>query len=122
MRGKPLLSIGLIATLLMGVGVAMAQSPVTAPVSAAPADDGNWVMPAKNYASTRYSELDQINTGTVAGLRVEFTFSPGLVRAHEAPRLVADGTMYIVTRFLNYVYALHLTNPGAPVKWKYEPK
>jgi PQQ-dependent dehydrogenase (methanol/ethanol family) len=122
MRGKPVLSIGLIASLLMGAGVAMAQSPVTAPVSAAPADDGNWVMPAKNYASTRYSELDQINIGTVVGLRVEFTFSTGLVRGHEAAPLVAAGTMYIVTPFPNYVYALDLTKPGAPVKWKYEPK
>ncbi len=25
-------------------------------------DDGQWVMPAKNYASTRFSTLDQINT------------------------------------------------------------
>src|SRR3954453_13516389 len=122
MRGKPVLSIGLIASLLMGADMAMAQSPVTAPVSAAPADDGNWVMPAKNYASTRYSELDQINTQTVAGLQVAFTFSTGLVRGHEAAPLVADGTMYIVTPFPNYVYALDLTKPGAPVKWKHEPK
>src|SRR3954462_7121803 len=124
MRGKPvsLLSIGLIVSLLMGAGVAMAQSPVTAPVSAAPADDGNWVMPAKNYASTRYSELDQINTQTVAGLRVAFTFSTGLVRGHEAAPLVADGTMYIVNPFPNPVYGLDLTKPGASVKWKYEPK
>jgi glucose dehydrogenase len=122
MRGQPVLSVGLIAILLTGAGVALAQSPVTAPVSASPADDGNWVMPAKNYASTRYSELDQINTQTVAGLRVEFTFSTGLVRGHEAAPLVADGTMYIVTPFPNHVYALDLTKPGAPVKWKYEPK
>src|SRR5687767_6386605 len=119
MRGKPvlMLGMGLIAALLTGAGVAAAQVPVAAPVSAAPADDGNWVMPAKNYASTRYSELDQINTGTVAGLRVEFTFSTGFVRGHEAAPVVADGTMYIVTPFPNHVYALDLTKPGAPVKW-----
>src|SRR3954468_24616373 len=122
MRGKPVWSIGLIAMLVVGAGVAKAQVTVTAPASAAPADDGNWVMPAKNYASTRYSELDQINTQTVAGLRVEFTFSTGMVRGHEAAPLVADDRMYIVTPFPNHIYALDLTKPGAPVKWKYEPK
>jgi glucose dehydrogenase len=122
MRGKPVWSIGLIVMLIVGAGVAKAQAPVTAPASAAPVDDGNWVMPAKNYASTRYSELDQINARNVGGLRVEFTFSTGVIRGHEAAPLVADGTMYIVTPFPNYVYALDLTKPGAPVKWKYEPK
>ena len=29
-------------------------------------DPAQWVMPAKNYASTRYSELDQIDSGTRA--------------------------------------------------------
>ena len=28
-------------------------------------DDGQWVMPAKNYASTRFSGLDQINADNV---------------------------------------------------------
>src|SRR4029078_137389 len=31
----------------------------------AQADDGQWVMPAKNYASTRFSGLDEINSGNV---------------------------------------------------------
>ncbi|HEX8688281.1 MAG TPA: hypothetical protein VF654_17335, partial [Pyrinomonadaceae bacterium] len=29
--------------------------------SAAEPEDGQWLMPAKNYASTRFSGLDQIN-------------------------------------------------------------
>src|SRR4051812_48674888 len=29
------------------------------------ADDAQWVMPAKNYAGTRYSGLNQINAGNV---------------------------------------------------------
>ncbi|PYQ43780.1 MAG: hypothetical protein DMG99_05935, partial [Acidobacteria bacterium] len=28
-------------------------------------DDGQWIRPAKDYASTRYSSLDQITTGNV---------------------------------------------------------
>ena len=29
--------------------------------------------------------------------------------------------MYIVTPFPNVAYALDLTKPGAPIKWKFEP-
>lgn len=78
-------------------------------------------MAAKNYANTRYSELDQINTDSIRDLRVDFTFSTGVLRGHEAAPIVVDGTMYIVTPYPNALYALDLTKPGAPTKWKYEP-
>jgi PQQ-dependent dehydrogenase (methanol/ethanol family) len=86
------------------------------------ADDGQWVMPAKNYASTRYSTLDQITTSNVHSLRLAFTFSTGLTRGHEAAPLVVNNTMYIVTPWPNILYALDLTKPGAPAKWHYQPK
>jgi PQQ-dependent dehydrogenase (methanol/ethanol family) len=98
-----------------------AQNTAVAPSSAAPSDDGNWPMAAKNYANTRYSELDQINTDSIRDLRVDFTFSTGVLRGHEAAPIVVDGTMYIVTPYPNALYALDLTKPGAPTKWKYEP-
>jgi PQQ-dependent dehydrogenase (methanol/ethanol family) len=79
-------------------------------------------MQGKNFASTRFSGLDQINTQNVSRLSVQFTFSTGVVRGHEAAPIVVGDTMYIVTPFPNYVYALDLTKPGAPTKWKYEPK
>jgi glucose dehydrogenase len=41
-------------------------------------EDGNWTMPAKNFANTRYSGLDQINTDNVSKLQVAWTFSTGL--------------------------------------------
>jgi lanthanide-dependent methanol dehydrogenase len=85
-------------------------------------EDGQWLMPAKDYASTRFSGLDQINAGNVKDLKPAFTFSTGLVRGHEAAPLVVGNTMYIVTPFPNDLYALDLTKAGAPVKWKYEPK
>jgi PQQ-dependent dehydrogenase (methanol/ethanol family) len=86
------------------------------------ADDGQWVMPAHDYASTRFSRLDQINRGNVGALKLSFTFSTGLLKGHEAAPLVVGSTMYIVTPFPNYLYALDLNRPGAPVKWKYDPK
>ena len=91
------------------------------PPSAAPADDGQWTMPAKNYAATRYSELNEINGTNVKNLAVQFTFSLGVNRGQEAAPLVVDNTMFIVTAYPNNVYALDLTKPGAPMKWAYHP-
>ncbi|HEY4305408.1 MAG TPA: methanol/ethanol family PQQ-dependent dehydrogenase [Gemmatimonadaceae bacterium] len=87
-----------------------------------PADDGQWVRPAKDYASTRFSSLTEINTTNARNLRVISTFSTGFVRGHEAAPIVANGTMYIVSPFPNTVYALDLTKPGLSMKWQYDPK
>ena len=84
-------------------------------------DDGQWTRPAKDYASTRFSTLDQINPGNVKNLKLAFTFSTGMTRGHEAAPLVVNNTMYIVTPFPNSLYALDLTKPGAPMKWVYQP-
>ena len=85
-------------------------------------DDKQWVMPAKNYASTRYSSLDQITTTNVKNLRPAWTFSTGVLRGHEGAPLVVGSTMYVHTPFPNTVYALDLMREGAPIKWKYAPK
>jgi PQQ-dependent dehydrogenase (methanol/ethanol family) len=85
-------------------------------------DDGQWVRPAKDFASTRFSALDQITTTSVKQLGVKTTFSTGVPKGHEAAPLVVNGTMFIVTPFPNDVFALDLTKPGAPLKWKYQPK
>ena len=85
-------------------------------------DDGQWVMPAKDYASTRFSGLTEINTGNVRQLGVAWTFSTGMVSGHEAAPLVVGSTMYVVTPFPNILYALDLSKAGAPPKWSYDPK
>ncbi|MBV8550537.1 MAG: methanol/ethanol family PQQ-dependent dehydrogenase [Acidobacteriaceae bacterium] len=84
-------------------------------------DDGQWTMAAKNYASTRFSALDQINSGNVRNLKLAWTFSTGLTHGHEAAPLIVNNTIYIVTPWPNYLYALDLSKPGAPMKWVYEP-
>ena len=78
-------------------------------------------MPAKNYASTRFSGLNEINSGNAQNLKLAWTFSTGVLRGHEAAPIVVNNTMYIVTPYPNIVYALDLTQPGAPLKWKFEP-
>ncbi|HEX6052263.1 MAG TPA: PQQ-binding-like beta-propeller repeat protein, partial [Gemmatimonadaceae bacterium] len=85
-------------------------------------EDGQWLRPAKDYASTRYSELAEITTANAASLKLAWTFSTGVLRGHEAAPLVVDNTMYIVTPFPNTLYALDLARPGGPVKWRYDPQ
>ena len=87
-----------------------------------PAEDGQWTMPAKDYASTRFSGLSEIDTGNVRNLKVAFTFSTGVNKGQEAAPIVVGSTMYVVTPFPNDLYALDLSKPGAPVKWKYSPE
>jgi lanthanide-dependent methanol dehydrogenase len=86
-----------------------------------PPDDGQWLMPARDYANTRFSGLNQINRSNVGNLRLAWTFTDGNLFGHEAGPLVVGSTMYVVTPFPNEAYALDLTKPGAPVKWKYKP-
>jgi PQQ-dependent dehydrogenase (methanol/ethanol family) len=84
-------------------------------------DPGNWTMAPGDYANARFSQLDEISTGSVSRLRVAWTFSTGVVAGHEAAPLVVGSTMYLVTPFPNIVYALDLSKPGAPLRWKYDP-
>ncbi|HEX2693681.1 MAG TPA: methanol/ethanol family PQQ-dependent dehydrogenase [Gemmatimonadaceae bacterium] len=84
-------------------------------------EDGQWVRPAKNYASTRFSGLGQITADNVKNLGLAWTFSLGVLRGQEAAPLVVNNTMYVVTPFPNILYALDLTKPGAPMKWEYRP-
>jgi alcohol dehydrogenase (cytochrome c) len=67
--------------------------PYTRLVDAA-SEPHNWFNYSGGYASHRYSALDQIDTGNVADLRVEWVYqtSPGLV---ETTPVVVDGIMYL---------------------------
>ncbi|MAK66313.1 MAG: PQQ-dependent dehydrogenase, methanol/ethanol family, partial [Methylophaga sp.] len=76
-------------------------------------NDNNWVMPAGDYANTRYSELTQITKDNVKDLNMAWSFSTGVLRGHEGNALVMDGTMYVHTAFPNIVFALDLNNDGA---------
>ena len=105
------------------------ESPVVTPLAGrsnggaivAQAEDGQWFMPAKNYASTRFSGLNEITTDNVRNLHLAWTFETGILRGQESAPLIVNNTMYVVTPFPNILYALDLTKPGAPMKWIYRP-
>src|SRR4029079_18640824 len=84
-------------------------------------DPKGWVMPAGDYANTRYSKLNQITAANVGKLQVAWTFSTGVLRGHEGGPLIVGNMMYVHTPFPNKVYALDLSQENKIV-WKYEPK
>ncbi|HXV01144.1 MAG TPA: PQQ-dependent dehydrogenase, methanol/ethanol family [Caulobacteraceae bacterium] len=108
----------LVLTICAAAGICAAADPLP---PFARADDGQWTLPAKNTASTRFSTLAEINPANASRLRLDFTFKTGLGKGEEAAPLVVGNTMYIVTPYPNTVYALDLTKPGAVVKWRFDP-
>jgi PQQ-dependent dehydrogenase (methanol/ethanol family) len=88
--------------------------------AASPAEDGQWTMPSKNYASTRYSGLNEVNRANVARLKLAFTFDTRNRKGQEAAPLVVGSMMYITTPYPNYIWALDLARGGKPV-WVFRP-
>jgi len=85
------------------------------------AQRGDWPMPAKDYAATRYSDLSEITGANAGRLRPVWSFSTGVLGGHEGQPLVVEHTMYVVTPYPNVLYAFDLTREGYPLKWKYRP-
>ena len=109
--------------LLLAAAATVTSPPGTLPSVrlVAPLAAGEWTIPAGDYAHTRFSPLDRLNTGNVAGLEVITTVSTGIPRGHEGNPLVVNGTMYIVTPFPNNLMAIDLTKPGGALKWVFQP-
>jgi PQQ-dependent dehydrogenase (methanol/ethanol family) len=87
-----------------------------------PAEDGRWSRAAKDFASTRYSALDEINVSNVRDLKPAFTFKTGVEKGEEAAPIVDGTSMYVVTAFPNVLYAIDLTHPDAGPRWTYRPQ
>lgn len=85
------------------------------------AEEGQWTMPAKDYANTRYSGLKEITSENAKRLRPVWTFSTGVLGGHEGQPLMVHNTLYVVTPYPNVLYAFDLTQEGYPLKWKYRP-
>jgi PQQ-dependent dehydrogenase (methanol/ethanol family) len=111
------------------IGTSLPAGPVfaQAPSSDLPArmkDANQWPMAARDYANTRYSELDQINTSNASQLQLAWTFSVGADRGQEAAPIIVDGTMYVVGPYdgpyPNRVFALDATT--GELKWSYAPR
>jgi len=76
-------------------------------------------MAGRDYGLTRYSPLDQITGENIGRLHPVWSFSTGVLGAHEGNPLVIGSILFVHSPFPNSVYALDLAQPGAPVKWRY---
>jgi PQQ-dependent dehydrogenase (methanol/ethanol family) len=85
-------------------------------------DDKQWTTPGKNFAGTRYSTLKQITPGNVGKMKVAWSMETGANKGHEGAPLVIGSTLYAHSSYPNHVYAVDLTKPDHPVKWKYTPE
>jgi PQQ-dependent dehydrogenase (methanol/ethanol family) len=97
-----------------------AARPTTGASADPAADEGQWVMPAKDHRGTRYSALTQITAANVRDLQLAWTFTTDVRRGHEAAPLVVGSTLYVVTPFPNALHALDLANQGK-LRWSYRP-
>jgi lanthanide-dependent methanol dehydrogenase len=120
MRPLPAAPIAIILGLTI-LGASANPAHGATPAAAAAADDGQWQMPAKDYAATRYSRLADITSRNATGLHPVWTFSTGVLAGHEGQPLVVGDTMYVVTPWPNVLYAFDLTKDGYPLRWKYRP-
>ena len=80
-----------------------------------------WRVSGGDFANTRYSTLDQINTSNVDQLSVAWIQSLGSTHSQEASPLVIDGVMYLATSAgPAYVFALD-AKTGEPI-WTHQPE
>jgi PQQ-dependent dehydrogenase (methanol/ethanol family) len=71
----------------------------------AASNTSDWLHPNGNYAQTRFSQNDQINTANVANLRPAFVFQTAVLESMETAPIVVGGVMYLTTSY-DHVYAI----------------
>ena len=78
-----------------GASVGATVSGATIAVPPPNSNAGEWLMPGRDYANSRYSDLAQITPANAKNLHVSWTFSTGVLRGHEGQPLVVGNTMYV---------------------------
>src|ERR1700739_3287700 len=79
----------------------------------------NWLMTRGNYAGWSYSPLAQINTRSVQNLGRGWGVSTGVDSGREAPPIVNNGVMFVVTP---YSQVLALDAATGDLLWRYKRK
>ena len=86
---------------------------------AADDDTANWLSYGRTYSEQRYSPLKQVNTASVAGLGLAWSYDFNTQRGIEATSLVIDGVMYTTSSW-SIVHALDARS-GEHL-WTYDPE
>ncbi len=96
-------------------GAASVSNVPSSRISWHPVQAGDWATYDGKYSANRYSELAQIHTGNVAGLRLKWIFPTGYFGLETTP-LALDGVLYFTGP--NQVIAVNALT-GEQI-WKYE--
>jgi alcohol dehydrogenase (cytochrome c) len=106
--------------ILFGLPLVHADALKYATVTAARLENpapSDWLMYRGSYNSWGYSALDQINPTNVKRLVPTWTYSTGMLEAHQAPPIVNQGVMFITTP-QNHVLALDART--GELIWQYQ--
>src|ERR1043166_9342999 len=95
-----------LAGFLVSLVVPRASAQVTADMLLkADQDANNWLTYGKDYRSTRFSSLKQVDDSNVKKLVPKWTFQTGVLDGFECTPLVVDGIMYLTTPW-NHAFAI----------------
>ncbi len=120
----------LVALMATGcIGMAHAGEMTQERLLNAGAEPQNWIHHHGNYAATRYSTLDKINTENVGDLKMAWSFALGGVEGGgiwphgglEGTPIVEDGAMYITDGW-GSVYKLDISDGSGKLIWKMNPE
>ncbi len=101
-------------------GLALAVAVSLAASSAHAGAGKEWTVFGGDSANTRYSTLDQVNTGNVTNLKVAWMHSMGSVLSQETAPLIIDGVMYLSTSSgPAYVFAIDAAT--GDTLWAHQP-
>ncbi len=75
----------------------MDLSAANSSMAASMRDSTEWPSFGRDYTNQRYSPLTQINTGSVGGLKLAWSYATGIDKGFETSPVIVDGVMYIST-------------------------
>src|SRR3954447_5251502 len=79
------------------------------------------LVSAQETAENGYSTLTEITPANVGQLKLVWSFRTGAPGSHASSPLPLADRLLVLTPFPHTLFALDLTQPGAPVAWRYTP-
>jgi alcohol dehydrogenase (cytochrome c) len=68
-------------------------------------DASNWLLYGRDYQTTRYSPLKQVNRENIGKLRPVWNLSFGVLEGQDSQAVVVNGTVYVTTSFNKVIAA-----------------
>ena len=72
-------------------------------------DANNWLLYGRDYQTTRYSPLREVNRENVKRLRPVWNLSFGVLEGQDSQAVVVNGTVYVTTSFNRVIAADGIT-------------